>query len=366
MEETMTGAACYEDILQRLYMGMLSGREPYSDSQLDEIRNILYVILNDYDMTKTSHEITVYEGELNDIMLKRFLICKKIAGCTDRTIALYQTEISRFLKKMGKPCTDVDTQDIRLLLAQYMVNHQGKRSCYPDNIRRCLSSFFEWMVEEEYIIHNPVKKVGAIRFPKREKKAFTDLEIEMMRGACRDEREIFVIDFMLSTGVRASEFCDMRLDDIDGDKAVVHGKGQKDRTVYLNAKAVYGLNKYLEERMDDNPYVLPKRVIFEDKTGKKGLTKHDWWKHTEYISPNEKIGHETLNVMVRGIGKRAGVTSRVHAHKFRRTFATMALQNGMSIEKVSKLLGHESIETTQIYLDITDDDLEMAHRKFVR
>ena len=100
------------------------------------------------------------------------------------------------------------------------------------------------------------------------------------------------------------------------------------------------------------------------KSGKFVGAKHDWYKHADLVSETNPVRRDTVAAMVREIGKRVNV--KLHPHKCRRTCATFALRCGMPIEQVSKMLGHESIDTTQIYLDLTEDELKQAHAKYVR
>jgi site-specific recombinase XerD len=133
-----------------------------------------------------------------------------------------------------------------------------------------------------------------------------------------------------------SELAGITLDDIDGDAVIVHGKGDKDRSVYLTAKAQFAIDEYLKsdayrKRRNKNKVFPPVHTVQE---------------------------------IVRRVGDDAGV-SNCHPHRFRRTCATNALEHGMPIEYVSRMLGHESLETTRIYLDLNDNDMKIAHRKYV-
>ena len=175
-----------------------------------------------------------------------------------------------------------------------------------------------------------------------------------------------MVEILLSTGCRVNELANMKVTDIEDDQITVLGKGNKYRTVYLNAKGVMALHKYLAERSDTNPYVFPK-----GKTVAGGIyakmthnAKHDFYKNPELLEPDTHMDKSSIGATIRNIGHRAGV-EKVHPHRFRRTCATFALHRGMPIEQVSKMLGHEQISTTQIYLDLSREDLAAAHRKYV-
>lgn len=346
------------EINERVYMKLSSLDVKFSDEQLDIIRNVLFMILPDYDINRTSHELTVYEGDINAQILKKFLVCKKINGCTDRTLRVYKTEIERYLEKTGKTCMDIETDDIRKLFAQEKL--RGCSDTYIDNARRYLSSFFGWMEDEELIKRNPMRKIKRVKMKRKKKEALTDMEIEMLRNeAKKDERDAFLLEFLLSTGVRAMECVNVKLEEMEENRVIVHGKGKKDRYVYMNAKAQFALKEYLQTREDDNIYLFPKRK------NNKNIGKN-WYKNKELVDEKEHMSEETVNSIVKRLGVKAGIKSRSHAHKYRRTCATIALRNGMPIEQVSKMLGHEDVGTTQIYLDMAEKDLEIAHEKYVR
>lgn len=162
-----------------------------------------------------------------------------------------------------------------------------------------------------------------------------------------------------------TELVNILLSDINGDEILIHGKGEKDRIVYLNAKAQWALNEYLEERTDSNHYLFPggSFMTINQRPSKKRKDLREWYKDPEMVDESRHIDKCTIESMIRKIGRKAGV--KAHPHKFRRTCATFALRRGMPIEQVSKMLGHESIETTQIYLDLSEQDLKEAHKKYV-
>lgn len=292
--------------------------------------------------------------------MKKFIVCKKIKGCTDRTIHTYKDYITRILQKINKSVLDITVDDIRL----YIATRVGKVSVASiDNERRALCTFFSFLQDEGIVTMNPMRKIEKVKGKKKKKEAFTDMEIEKIRNACETNRERAIIEVLLSTGARVSELVNIKLSEIEDNKVILHGKGQKDRYVYLNAKAIFAMQKYLEEREDDNEYLFAGGIGFGVSKDMLKLKK-DFYKHKECLS-NGHLGLNSVEHIVRRLKKKAGV-QEAYPHKFRRTFATNALKNGMSIEKVSKLLGHESIETTQIYLDINEKDLELAHERYVR
>ena len=207
-------------------------------------------------------------------------------------------------------------------------------------------------------------KIDNIKFKREKEKALTDMEIEMMRQACQTTMQKAIMEMLLSTGCRAAELVSIKIADMDEDKVSILGKGGKWRTVYINAKAFVAVKNYLADRKDTNPYLFPREINTKDRTMISNFSRKDWFKDPRLVTKADHFGRDSVNNMVRTIGKRAGVKG-VHTHRFRRTCATQALRHGMPIELVSMMLGHEQISTTQIYLDIRDDDLQAAHRKYV-
>lgn len=331
--------------------------------ELEDCKFRITMALNPYTVEKEETALTIYEGDVNEQILMRFLMAKTARGCSKRTVQYYKDTVSRTLEAIGKPYTQITADDIRYYLA-VRVARDGVSKTTANNERRNLSAFYAWLQKEEILLKNPMNKIEAIKETKKKKKAFEQIEIEKMRFACETAMETALIEVLLSTWARVTEVTHMRIDEINGNKIIVHGKGDKDREVYLNAKTQLALTAYLAEREDDSPYIFPKSVgglhIY------KGIAKKDmklWYQHKENIQEGVR-GPSSIEAMIRKIAKRAGVQN-AHPHRFRRTGATMALRSGMPLLTVSKLLGHESIATTQIYLDISDKELEQAHEKYV-
>lgn len=334
---------------------------PYINQDfISEAKMAITIALSKYDVSKVETALTVYEGDVNEQILKKFLSAKIASGKSRRTVGYYRQSIMFSLERIGKPYMDVTADDIRLYLAVRI--HQDKVSkTTANNERRNLSSFYSWLQKEEILLKNPMSKIDSIKESKTKKKAFEQMELEELRYACRSARETAMIEVLLSTWCRVSEVVQIRIDEIRGDKLTAHGKGDKDREVYLNARSQLAVKKYLEERTDSNPYLFPKA-----KYAGSFKQKHTcfWYQDTKLVDDESCMDAGSLESIVRGIGKRAGVPN-THPHRFRRTGATMALRSGMPLIQVSKLLGHENISTTQIYLDISDEELEQAHRKYV-
>jgi site-specific recombinase XerD len=269
-----------------------------------------------------------------------FFVSKKMQGLSANSLVYYKGEIDAFLREVGKPIEEINTNDIRI----YLARRSGKVSnATLDNKRRCLSTFFEFLAMEEFIPKNPVKKIGTIKQSRKIRMPFDGLEIERLRDACETKRETAIIDLLLSTGMRVGELHLLNRQDVnfrDGEATVI-GKGNKERTVYLNAKAAKHLQDYLDGRKDGCA-----ALIVGEQT------------------PHPRLGISGIETCVREIGTRAGLKN-VHPHRFRRTAATMALNKGMPIEQVKTMLGHEQMNTTLRYVVIASENVKASHKKYM-
>lgn len=332
--------------------------------EVDRVQDKLIMIFKDYEIRPMETSVALRNDVLNETLIKRFIASKMVKGCTQRTIKLYSTEVSKIIAKIGKSVPDITSDDVRLYIAIRLQRDNISKTTANNEILY-LRSFFGFLQSEELVLKNPMLKIDKIRSEKKKKKAFTELECEKIRTACRSGQEKAVVEILLSTGCRVSELTHMRLDELEENKILVHGKGEKDRWVYLNAKAQIALAQYLEERKDTNPYLFPGGVWIREGTAQNYSPKDliTWYQKPELIGEGFRDSG-AIEQMMRKLGKRAGVEN-VHPHRFRRTCATLALRRGMSLEQVSKMLGHENIATTQIYLDLSEDELKQAHEKYV-
>ena len=273
--------------------------------------------------------------------LQEFLDVKALEGCSKATIENYKFNLNKFLLGVGKDPTEIATQDIRKYLADYK-RERGVSNTTLDNMRRVFQSFFTWMHREGYIIKDPCAAVNKIRADKIIKNPYSDKEMELMREAAKNLREKAIIEVLYSTGMRIGELEKLNKDDIDfvNGKAIVFGKGAKEREVYFNVKAQLALKKYLENRNDTN------EALFV------GLQ-----------SPYNRLKVSTYEKILRELGGRCGV--HCHPHRFRRTCATILLNKGMPIQEVSKVLGHAKLETTMIYCEIDQQSVATNNRKYM-
>ena len=278
----------------------------------------------------------------NSNYLAMFLNAKKIEGCSERTLSYYKTTVEKLLDEVDDPIRKVTTDDIR----DYLANYQGLNDCSKttiDNIRRNISSFFTWLEEEDYIIKSPMRRIHKIKTTKTVKEVISDEEIEKMRDKCKNLRDLAIIDLLYSTGIRIGELVRLNIDDIDFEEreCIVFGKGDKERRVYFDAKTKIHLMGYINSRSDANPALF---VTLD--------------------APYDRLQISGAEIRLRRLGRELGI-NKVHPHKFRRTMATRAIDKGMPIEQVQKLLGHSQIDTTMHYAIVNQTNVKVAHRKFI-
>ena len=276
----------------------------------------------------------------NERYLQEFIEAKRVENLSARTLGYYESTLRRMLEYIDKPVRLVDANDIRRCLSWGLTERKVSPTTV-NNERRCLSTFFQWLENEDIIRKSPVKRTKALKEERGDKKPFSDEEIAKLREACRDDREKSILELLLSSGMRVSELCGLDRDGMDfaGRECEVLGKGNKRRTCYFSAAAKLYTERYLESRDDETP------ALFVAKA-----------------SPHAALGKSGIENIVRDIGKRAGVTN-VHPHRFRRTMATNNLRRGMKLEEIQQLLGHSNMDTTLIYAKVDKEMLKVDARR---
>lgn len=332
-----------------------------------EAKNTACLLLSKYEITDRCTAVAEVTGNKTEVLIKRFIIAKMVAGRTERTLKYYETTLTRILQVIAKEVEHITADDVRLYIA-LRAKKDGISDVTAGNEIRVLRSFFAWLQNEEIVIKNPMLKLETIKQRKTKKKALTDEEVEKLRYSMQqDVRVTAMMEVLLSTGCRVTELVNICIDEIDGSAVLVHGKGNKDRYVYLNTRARMSVERYLGLRADNNPYLFPASVTSEigmNSAMCKAARKQNWWTNPDLVSADRHLDKGTIECIFRKYAKLTGV-DRANPHKFRRTCATMALRRGMPIEQVSKMLGHEQLDTTRIYLDLSEEDLRQAHKRYV-
>lgn len=303
--------------------------------QLEKLQEVLNARLNE----AFEEEEKVYD---NNDYLELFVSAKRVEGCTERTIEYYYSTIEAMLAEINVPVRQITTD----ILREYLTNYQSKNNCSKvtvDNIRRNLSSFFSWLEDEDHIIKSPIRRIHKVKTGTVVRETFSDENIEQLRDGCHCIRDLAIIDLLYSTGMRVGELCNLDIEDINFDEreCIVYGKGNKERRVYFDAKAKLHLKKYIESREDSNPALF----VSLDK-------------------PNDRLSINAVEHRLRQLGVELNI-NKVHPHKFRRSMATKAIDKGMPIEQVQKLLGHQQIDTTMHYAMVNQTNVKMSHRKFI-
>ena len=294
-------------------------------------------------LLQTFSENTIQKEEVtNDEYLQLFLDAKRIEGCSERTIQYYSVTVDKMLQKIQTPVRKISTEEIR----KYLVDYQKINDCSKvtvDNVRRNISSFFSWLEEEDYILKSPMRRIHKIKTKQPVKEIISDEAIEMLRDHCQCPRDLAMIDLLYSTGIRVGELVNLNISDVDFEarECVVSGKGDKERRVYFDAKAKLHLLNYLSERKDNNPALF---VTLD--------------------APYDRLKISGVEIRIRTLGRKLNM-EKIHPHKFRRTMATRAIDKGMPIEQVQKLLGHSQIDTTMQYAIVNQTNVKTSHQKFI-
>ncbi|SFP96298.1 integrase/recombinase XerD [Lachnospiraceae bacterium XBB1006] len=308
--------------------------EYLSVSQMKKLQEVILRNLNESDMKKKQVS--------NEEYLRMFLAAKRIEGCSHRTLVYYRATVETMLQTVDSPIRKITTDDMRVYLAEY----QKRNDCSKvtvDNIRRNISSFFSWLEEENYILKSPMRRIHKIKTNQQIKEVISDEDIERLRDHCTCKRDLAMIDLLYSTGIRVGELVNLNISDVDFEarECVVFGKGGKERRVYFDAKAKLHLQVYLESRDDHNPALF---VTLD--------------------APSNRLKISGVEIRIRELGRRINL-KKIHPHKFRRTMATRAIDKGMPIEQVQKILGHSQIDTTMQYAMVNQSNVRSSHRKYI-
>lgn len=324
---------------QRITNDVTQQMLPYlNNAQIEKLKDVLEHILWNYDIAPADGK----KQEQEQDYLSLFLQAKRVEGCSEKSLKYYEKTIQKMLNGVGKTVKEIVTEDIRAYLTGYQKQRQTSKVTV-DNVRRILSSFFSWLEDEDFIVKSPVRRIHKVKTAKVVKDTYTDEALELMRDNCTTTRDLAMIDLLASSGMRVGELVTLNREDINFNEreCVVLGKGNKERLVYFDARTKIHLQNYFDARTDDNPALF-----------------------VTLKQPFERLKIGGVETRLREMGRRLKIP-KVHPHKFRRTLATTAIDKGMPIEQVQQLLGHQKIDTTMHYAMVKQQNVKLAHRKYI-
>ena len=301
--------------------------------QMDQIRRSVVELLDKFAMTE------LREQDLeDDDLLECYLDAMKVQNRSKLTINRYEYIIRNVMKAVKVPTRRINVYHLRNYIAKEQA--RGLKDSTLEGIRQVISAYFNWLQREALIEKNPTANLGAIKCEKKKKKRYTDIEMAKLVLSCESKRDLAIVHFLSSTGCRVSEMTGLNRDDVNLEKlqCIVHGKGNKERVVFMSDVAGDAIREYLAGRTDGNEALFVGRC-------------------------KERLQPGGVRFMLNAIAEKAGV-EHVHPHKFRRTRATELTRRGMPIQEVAKILGHEKIDTTMRYLDIDNEQLSSDFRRF--
>ena len=314
-----------------------------TDYQLNKLKESLIINFEMVEFIIKTDELK-HQEELdeNKNMINSFISSKQVEGCSERTIKYYKEIIEKFVNNFDKSIKQISTNEIR----SYLSNYKDNSSCGSttiDNIRRVLSSFFSWLEDEYYIIKSPVRRIHKIKTAVVVKEVLTDENLERLRDECENIRDLSLIELLISTGMRVGELVNLNISSLNFEdrSCIVLGKGNKEREVYFDAKTKLHLKEYISKRNDSNDALF-----------------------VSMKEPHQRLSISGIELIIRTLGINSNI-NKVHPHKFRRTLATMAIDKGMPVEQVQKLLGHVKIETTMNYALVNQSNVKISHRRYI-
>lgn len=319
-----------------------------NENAIKLIGNEMIKYLNNYQMSKLNEvlyktiDFDYSDNISNKEFLERFLNAKRLEGISNKTLVNYERYILKMYDSVMKDIRIIDANDLRKFLSDYQ-NATGCINSSMENIRCSLASFFSWLEKEDYILKSPIKKINKIKSDIKIKEIYSDETLEKLRNTCNNKRNLAIIDLLISSGIRVSELVHINIFDLNFDNCSckVFGKGNKEREVYFDAKTKLHIKEYLETRTDNETALF-----------------------ISNIKPYKRIGTRAVEMMLNKLASKIEING-VYPHKFRRTLATKAIDKGMPIEQVQKLLGHTKIDTTLHYAQVSQSNVKISHRKYI-
>ncbi len=311
----------------------LSARLTMTDINI--VTEVITNVLPYYDV-----EMTGCDESQNDFdqLLKAFIDAKRIEGRSEKTIERYRYILNRFHEAEPFPMQKMTVFSIRHYLGSEKERGISDRTLR--GYRDIFQSFFGWLYREGLISSNPCGNLNTIKCKKEVRTPYSEVDIEKLKEACSSQRDKALITFLLATGCRISEVCSLDRNDVDfaNMQCTVLGKGNKERTVYLDSVATMQLRQYLVNRKDKSD------ALFVGKG-------------------SARLHPGGIRKRLNELGNAAGVEN-VHPHRFRRTLATNLINHGMPIQEVASILGHDNINTTMTYVYVNSENVKNAYRKY--
>jgi len=300
--------------------------------QMDRLEKAGMMLMDRFMMNEVIHE----DGP--DDLLDSYVAAMRVECRSQKTIDRYVYIIGKLMAFANVPTRQITVYHLRNFIAHE--KSRGIQDSTLEGYRQIYSAYFSWLQRETLISKNPCVNLGVIKCAKKEKKVYSEWELDRLNRACGNKRDRAIIHFLRSTGCRISEMTGLDRDavNLNALECTVHGKGNKERVVFLDEVAGMMLRDYLNERTDDAEALFVNR-------------------YRERLEPNG-VRH-----MLKKLAEKAGV-DHVHPHKFRRTLATGLARHGMPIQEVARVLGHEKIDTTMMYVNLNKEDVKSDYRRF--
>lgn len=279
-------------------------------------------------------------------------------GYSSNTVTSYRRDIYKFLDYMEKEnasFNDVDSILIRNFLLEETLNGISKRSSQRRLV--ALRRFYEWMLKEKKVKFNPFKIISSPKLDKTLPDFLHQEEIDelFVNNEKRTDflalRDHALLELLYASGLRVSEVVNLTTDQIESQTRIIKvtGKGNKERMVPYSIECKKTLDKYInecrKEIIEKNKLEADPKALFLNARGEKLTTRG-----VEYI--------------LKSIEKKIGMELDLHPHKMRHSFATHLLDEGVDLRVIQEILGHESLETTQVYTHISTSKMIESYQNY--
>lgn len=316
---------------------------------IGELKAKLQIELYDWSVTKIeTTEVATTDGSATKSLLKYFEIGKLGSNKSKETVIQYERVVYQLCDMVNKELNTITSEDVKYFLVMYkQINHVSDATM--ESKRLYLSSVFSYLYRNKKISDNPMDTIDPISYTFKVKTPISEEEVEQIVISCQNnKRDIAIVFFLLSTGVRVSELCGIKLSDVnfESKRALVLGKRSKERFVYFDSRTKVRLMNYITNDRPDIRFEGGKMIYPSGAPliASKGAGYHP-------------INKNAVEAIIKRIGRESGV-ERIHPHLFRATYATNLLRKGVDIHVIAKLMGHAKIETTSTYILLSDTEME--------